>query len=267
MKAQGKSMGELQAKVAIITGGGYGIGKEIALIYARAGAQLVLSARTPGPLEETRAAVEKLGASAITVRADVAKEADCAQMVEAAVKAFGRVDILVNNAGIAGPTKLTTEMALAEWQEVIDINLTGAWLASRAAIPVMVKQKAGNILMISSGAGRRGYPFRSPYAASKWAMIGLTQTLAMEWGGESIRVNCICPGAVEGDRIERVIKARAEALKAPYEQVKRNFTATAAMQRMVTEEEVAQVSLFLVSELSAGVTGQTINVDAGSIMN
>ena len=260
-------MGELEGKVAIITGGGYGIGKEIALIYAHAGAKLVLTARTPGPLEETCAAVEKLGAKAVAVRTDVAKEGDCVRMVEAAINAFGRIDILVNNAGIAGPTKRSTEMSLAEWQEVLDINLTGAWLASRAAIPVMVKQKAGNILMISSGAGRRGYPFRSPYAASKWAMIGLTQTLAGEWGAEGIRVNCICPGAVEGDRIERVIQARAEATKTPYEQVKRNFTATAAMQRMVTEEEVARVSLFLVSDLSAGVTGQTINVDAGNIMN
>jgi NAD(P)-dependent dehydrogenase (short-subunit alcohol dehydrogenase family) len=158
-------------------------------------------------------------------------------------------------------------MALSEWQEVLDINITGAWLASRAAIPTMVKQGSGNILMISSGAGRRGYPYRSPYAASKWAMIGLTQTLAGEWGGEGVRVNCICPGAVEGDRIERVIRARAEATGAPYEQVKAGFTGTAAMRRMVTEGEVARVALFLVSELSAGVTGQTINVDAGNIMN
>jgi NAD(P)-dependent dehydrogenase (short-subunit alcohol dehydrogenase family) len=131
----------------------------------------------------------------------------------------------------------------------------------------MVKQRAGNILMISSGAGRRGYPLRSPYAASKWAMIGLTQTLAGEWGNDGIRVNCICPGAVEGDRIERVIRARAEAMGAPYDQIKKGFTSTAALQRMVTEDEVARVSLFLVSDLSAGVTGQTINVDAGSIMN
>ena len=172
-------MGELAGKVAIITGGGYGIGKEIALSYARAGANLALAARTSGPLEETCAAAAKIGVKAITVRADVGKEADCTHMVEETLKAFGRVDILVNNAGIAGPTKRTTEMALAEWQEVIDINLTGAWLASRAAIPAMVKQKGGNILMISSAAGRRGYPFRSPYAASKWAMIGLTQTLAL----------------------------------------------------------------------------------------
>ena len=260
-------MQELKDKVAIITGGGYGIGREIALAYAGVGMRLVLAARTPGPLEEACAAAGKLGARAIALRADVAREADCARMVEQTLAAFGRVDILVNNAGIAGPTKRTTEMALSEWQEVLDINITGAWLASRAAIPTMVKQGSGNILMISSGAGRRGYPYRSPYAASKWAMIGLTQTLAGEWGGEGVRVNCICPGAVEGDRIERVIRARAEATGAPYEQVKAGFTGTAAMRRMVTEGEVARVALFLVSELSAGVTGQTINVDAGNIMN
>ena len=260
-------MQELKDKVALITGGGYGIGKEIALLYAREGMKLALAARSEGPLNETRAAVEKLGARAIAVRADVSKEADCAQMVEQTVKAFGRVDILVNNAGIAGPTKRCTEMALAEWQEVLDINLTGAWLASRAALPAMVKQRAGNILMISSSAGRRGYPLRSPYVASKWAMIGLTQTLAGEWGADGIRVNCICPGAVEGDRIERVIRARAEAMGVPYDQIKQGFTSTAALQRMVTEHEVARVALFLVSDLSSGVSGQTINVDAGSIMN
>jgi NAD(P)-dependent dehydrogenase (short-subunit alcohol dehydrogenase family) len=260
-------MNDLKDKVAIITGGGYGIGREIALAYAREGMRLALAARTQGPLEETRAAAERLGARAITIQADVAKEADCKRMIDETIKALGRADILVNNAGIAGPTKRVTEMALAEWQEVLDVNITGAWLASRAAIPAMVKQGGGNILMISSGAGRRGYPLRSPYAASKWAMIGLTQTLAGEWGGSKIRVNCICPGAVEGDRIERVIRARAEAMGAPYEDVKKGFTAAAAMQRMVTEEEVARVALFLVSELSAGVTGQTINVDAGNIMN
>ena len=260
-------MKDLKDKVAIITGGGYGIGREIALAYAREGMRIALAARTQGPLDETKAAVERLGAKAIAIQADVAKEADCKRMVDETIKAFGSADILVNNAGIAGPTKRVTDMTLAEWREVLDINITGAWLASRAVIPAMVKQGGGNILMISSGAGRRGYPLRSPYAASKWAMIGLTQTLAGEWGSNKIRVNCICPGAVEGDRIERVIRARAEAMGAPYEDVRKGFTATAAMQRMVTEEEVARVALFLAGELSSGVTGQTINVDAGSIMN
>ncbi|HKV56112.1 MAG TPA: SDR family NAD(P)-dependent oxidoreductase [Candidatus Binataceae bacterium] len=258
---------ELQGKVAIITGGGYGIGREIALAYARAGASVAIAARTLKPLEETRAELERTGGHALALQADVSKEADCLRMVERTVAAFNRLDIMVNNAGIAGPTKRITDMALAEWQEVLDINITGAWLASRAAVPVMLKQGSGNILMISSGAGRRGYPLRAPYAASKWAMLGLTQTLAGELGNSGIRVNCICPGAIAGDRIERVIRARAEAMGLPYEQVKAGFTSMAAMNRMATETEVARVALFLVSEAASAVTGQTINVDAGSNMN
>ena len=260
-------MNELANQVAIITGGGYGIGKLIAHKYAAAGAKIVIAARSIDPMKETCAELEKIGAKAIYVQTDVAKEADCKKMTDETLKAFGRVDILVNNAGIAGPTKRITDMSLAEWQEVIDIDLTGAWLASRAVIPHLDKNRSGNILMISSGAGRRGYPLRSPYAASKWAMIGLTQTLAGEWGQRGIRVNCICPGAIEGDRIERVIRARAESLKQPYEVVKAGFVSAAALNRMATEDEVARVALFLVSDVSAGVTGQTINVDCGSAMN
>src|SRR5260370_5114482 len=115
-------------------------------------------------------------------------------------------------------------MTLAEWAEVLDINIRGGWLASRAAIPVMVKQGGGDILMISSGAGRRGFPLRTPYAASKWAMIGLTQTLALEWGMKKIRVNCICPGATAGQRIERVTRAPTEALHQQCDKVKTAFT-------------------------------------------
>src|SRR5271170_1156335 len=174
-------MNDLAGKVAIITGGGYGIGKQIALAYAKLGAHLVLAARSARPLQETGAEVEKLGARVITIATDVAKEADCARMAEQALATFSRIDILVNNAGIGGPTRRATEMSLAEWQEVIDINLTGAWLAARAVLPAMERQGRGDILNISSGAGRRGFPLRSPYAASKWGMIGLTQTLAGEW--------------------------------------------------------------------------------------
>jgi NAD(P)-dependent dehydrogenase (short-subunit alcohol dehydrogenase family) len=260
-------MNELKDKVAIITGGGYGIGKEIALAYARAGAKIVVAARSVGPMQETVEQLKKLGAQAILVQADVAREADCARMAAETLKAFGRIDILVNNAGIAGPTKRMTEMSLAEWQEVIDIDLTGTWLATRAVLPTMDQQRSGDILNISSGAGRRGYPLRSPYASAKWAMIGLTQTIAGEWGQRGIRCNCICPGAIAGDRIERVMRARAEAMKVPYEQVRAAFLSGAAMHRMATEEEVARVALFLVSAASAGMTGQTLNVDAGSAMN
>src|SRR5260370_22108877 len=195
--------------------------------------RVVIAARTQGPLEETCAQLQAAGARAMWRQTDVSKEADCEHMNSETVKAFGRVDVLVNNAGIAGTTKLTPDMTLAEWQEVLDINITGAWLAARAAIPVMVKQGGGDILMISSGAGRRGFPLRTPYAASKWAMIGLTQTLALEWGMKKIRVNCICPGATEGPRIERVIQARAEAINPPYETAKPAYTPPSRPQRIV----------------------------------
>jgi NAD(P)-dependent dehydrogenase (short-subunit alcohol dehydrogenase family) len=259
-------MNELANKVAIITGGGYGIGKQIALTYGKAGASVVLAARSVDKMKETTTEVEKVGGKAIWVACDVSKEADCQRMADETVKAFGRIDILVNNAGISGPTKRITELTLAEWQETIDIDLTGTWLATRAVLPIMDKQHGGNILNISSGAGRRGYPMRSPYASAKWAMIGLTQTVAAEWGARGIRCNCICPGAIEGDRIERVMRARADALKQPYEQVRAGFLSTTALQRMATEDEVARVALFLVSPLAEGMTGQTLNVDCGSIM-
>ncbi|HYL59418.1 MAG TPA: SDR family NAD(P)-dependent oxidoreductase [Candidatus Acidoferrales bacterium] len=260
-------MNELADKVAIVTGGGYGIGKQIALLYAKSGAKIVVAARSVDPMKQTCGEIAAAGGRAIHVTTDVSKESDCAKMAAETVKAFGRIDILVNNAGIAGPTKRMTDMSLAEWQETIDIDLTGTWLATRAVLPTMDKQRTGNILNISSGAGRRGYPMRSPYAAAKWAMIGLTQTIAGEWGQRGIRCNCICPGAIEGERIERVIRARAEALKQPYEQVKGMFLSQAAMNRMATEVEVARAALYLASDLSSGVTGQTVNVDCGSNMN
>jgi NAD(P)-dependent dehydrogenase (short-subunit alcohol dehydrogenase family) len=128
-------MEQLAGKVAIVTGGGHGIGRRIAVVYAQAGARIVLAARAPGPLEETRAEFERAGTPCLTVEADIAREADCARMAERTMSAFGRIDILVNNAGIAGPTARVTEATLAQWQETIDINLTGAWLAARAVLP------------------------------------------------------------------------------------------------------------------------------------
>jgi NAD(P)-dependent dehydrogenase (short-subunit alcohol dehydrogenase family) len=259
-------MHELEGQVAVITGGGQGIGREIGLVLAAAGATVVLTGRTVATLEEATSAVTAAGGTCRAIAADVAKETDCSMIVERTVAEFGRLDIFVNNAGIAGATKITTDMSLAEWHEVIDIDLTGAWLAARAAFPTMVAAGRGNVLNISSGAGRQGYPHRAPYAAAKWGLIGLTQTWAGEYGRNGIRVNCICPGAIEGDRIERVMRARAESMNLPYEQVKAGFVSTAAMARMATEAEVASTALFLCSRASGGVSGQTINVDCGSIM-
>ena len=257
----------LKDKVAIITGGGYGIGRAIALAFAREGARVAVAARSTAPLEQTLADLKALKCDALAVPTDVAKIADCEQMVARTLAAFGRIDILVNNAGIAGPTKTTADMELAEWQEVIDTNLTGAWLSARAALPMLARQASGNIINISSLSGRRGIPMRTPYVASKWAMVGLTQAWANEWGAKGIRVNCICPGPVENDRIVRVIKAAATARAVSEDEVKSELVAMSAMHRMVGEDEVARVAVFLASDASAGMTGQTLNVDAGIAMN
>ncbi|MGD0074933.1 MAG: SDR family oxidoreductase [Candidatus Binataceae bacterium] len=260
-------MQQLAKKVVIVTGGGHGIGRQIALTYADAGAQLMLTGRAPAPLEQTRAELERAGAPCLTMVADVKSEADCLRMAAETVNSFGRIDILVNNAGIGGPTARLTEVTLAEWQETIDINLTGAWLAARAVLPQMEKQHSGIILNIGSLAGRRGFSLRSPYAASKWGLIGLTQTMALEWASAGVRVNCLCPGSVEGPRIERVFTARAAATGRPYEDIRREVEGHAAMNRLVTEEEIARVALFLVSDDTSGMTGQTINVDGGIVMS
>jgi len=253
--------------VALVTGASGGIGRGIARRLAEAGAAVAVHYRGGRDDAEALAAeIAGRGGKALAVPAELTEPAAVERAVQAITNALGPVDILVNNA--ARQTHSTIgDMSLAEWQAVIDIDLTGAWLASRAVIPHMDKAHSGNILMISSGAGRRGYPLRSPYAAAKWAMIGLTQTLAGEWGQRGIRVNCICPGAIESDRIERVMRARAESLGQPYEVVREGFLSGAALRRMATEEEVARVSLFIVSEAGSGVTGQTINVDCGSNMN
>jgi NAD(P)-dependent dehydrogenase (short-subunit alcohol dehydrogenase family) len=260
-------MAELDGKVAIITGGGQGIGKQIALGFARAGAKLSLAQRSSGPLEATCAEIKAAGGDGIGISANISSEADCNRLAQQTLTKYGRIDILVNNAGLFGVTKVTTEMSLAEWNEVIDSNLTGTWLMTRAVLPAMVKQQSGNIINIGSTAGRRGYTLRAHYSAAKWAVIGLTQTWAVEWGKAGIRVNCVCPGAVQGERIERAIKARMEMLGITYERAKQGLTAGSPLGRMVTEEEVARVVLFLASDRAGGMTGQSLNVDVGAVMS
>jgi NAD(P)-dependent dehydrogenase (short-subunit alcohol dehydrogenase family) len=260
-------MGALDNQVAIITGGGQGIGQRIALTFAAEGATVVVTGRTAATLAETVSLVTAAGGTALAITADVAKMDDCERMVSETSSAYGRLDILVNNAGIAGVTKSTLDMSIEEWQEVIDIDLTGPWLCTKAALPTMLAAGAGVVLNISSAAGRIGYAMRSPYAAAKWGLIGLTQTWAREWGTEGIRCNCICPGAIQGDRIDRVIEARAATLGQPVEKVRAGFVSGSSLGRMATQDEVATTALMLCRPEASGITGQTINVDCGTNMN
>jgi NAD(P)-dependent dehydrogenase (short-subunit alcohol dehydrogenase family) len=257
----------LEGKTAIITGGGYGIGKAIATAFAREGADVALAARSVGRMEETAEEIRGLGRRALVCSTDVMVDDQVKAMVEATLSEFEKVDILVNNSGIDGPTCPVVEMDPKEWRETLDVNLTGAFLCSREVLKHMIPRKSGNIINIGSVAGRMAYSFRTPYAASKWGMIGFSHSMAMEVGEHNIRVNVLMPGATEGERLERVFENRAKVTGSTYDEVKKFFVEQFAMRRTVKPEEVASAVVFLASDESSGMTGQAFNVCGGMHMH
>ena len=259
---------QLEGKVAIITGGGKGIGRAISLGFAGEGADVVVAARTESSLKEVARKIKAMGRKSLAVVTDLSHPEQPRALVELTLAKFGKIDILVNNSGIEGPIMNVAGMDLAGWNELLAINLTGAMLCSRYVLEKsMIPRKSGVIVNITSAAGRRGLPTRSAYSSSKFAMIGFTQSLASEVGRHGIRVNAIAPGAVAGERIERVFKIAAKNAGITYEQVVANSNARSALGRMVKPEEVAALAVFLASEQSGGITGQTINIDAGANFN
>ena len=254
---------KLKGKIAIITGGGAGIGRTIALRFTQEGAGVVLA----GPTEEKIKAVEKeildADGRVLATLTDVADEGSVEKMVSATLDEFGQIDILINNAGIAGPTALVPNVSLEQWNHTMAVNLTGAFLCAKHALPHMIQRGNGRIINITSIAGLQAYAFRSPYCASKWGMIGLTQTLAEECGRYNITVNAIAPGPVKGPRIERVIRNRAAEMKLSFEDTERQYVEPTALKRMVEEEDIAAMALFLSSDEGGNITGETLNISAG----
>ena len=256
---------ELQDKIAVITGGGRGIGRAIALAYAREGANLVLASRSQEALEETQSMVEDLGRKALVVPTDIRKEDSVRNLAEQALGHFGRVDILVNNSGIAGPTKPLWEITLAEWEETFAVNVTGAYLCCRAFLPGMIDGHSGSIIMIASMTGKRPLYGRTPYAGGKLALVGIARTLAWEVGSHGIRVNVISP-AVEGERITRVVRNQAAAQGISEEEALRQFTSGSPLGRLVPPGDIAAAAIFLASDRAASITGEDLNVSAGTVM-
>lgn len=252
-----------EGKTAIVTGAGYGIGEAIAMALAREGARVVLAARSREKIQAVAHAIEGMDRKALAIPTDIVEEHAVERMIERTIHEFGRVDILVNNAGIAGPTRPITEITAEEWDETVDINLRGAFFCAKHVARRMIPAGRGSIVNVSSVAGRIGYPMRSPYAASKWGMIGLSHTLAAELGDKGIRVNCVCPGPVAGDRMNDVIAARAKAMGITVEAAHHATVRGTPLNRMVTADEVAQAVLFLAGEDSSGMTGQAFNVCGG----
>jgi NAD(P)-dependent dehydrogenase (short-subunit alcohol dehydrogenase family) len=256
-------MGLLEGRVAVITGASKGIGRALSLRFGREGARVVCAARSVDLVKETAAQVQAAGGNAIAVACDAGVEADVRRLVGAGLQAFGRLDTLVNNAGDGGPTKRVQDYLMEDWRYTIDSCLTSSYLCTRFVVPEMIKAGGGAIVNISSGAGRRGLPFRIGYCAAKAGQVGMTYGMALELAPHNIRVNCVAPGAVEGDRIDRVIAGQAEARGISVEALRKAMIERAPLKRMVTADDIVDATVFFCSDMARSISGQVLSVNAG----
>ena len=231
---------KLDGKVAIVTGGGRGIGRAVALALAKNGASVVVSARTTAEIEDVAQEVRELGQKALAAQADVSSETDVSDLVARTLEAFGRMDILVNNAAANLPVRHVKDLTLAEWNRVVEVNLTGPFLCCRAVLPTMMKQHSGKIINVSSIGGRRGAAGRSPYRPTKAALINFTECLAAEVKQYGIDVNCVCPGGTATQMMTDIGRAKGRT-------------------DLMQPEQIAEVVLFLASLESSAITGAVID--------
>ena len=252
----------LDGQRALITGAGSGIGKVIAQHFEKAGARIWICDADTNNLEQSL----KENPHWNGTQCDVSDENQVDQLFKEMKNSFGGLEILVNNAGIAGPTAPVEEIDPGEWRRSIGVNLNGAFYCTRLATPLLKNSPKASIINISSVAGRLGFARRLPYASTKWAMIGFTESLAKELGPSGIRVNALLPGIVEGPRIEGVFQARAESEGVPYEEVRDRVLNNVSMKRMVSAGDVAEMAVFLCSEAGKNISGQSISV-CGNVEN
>jgi NAD(P)-dependent dehydrogenase (short-subunit alcohol dehydrogenase family) len=244
----------------VVTAGAGGIGAAIAGAFAAAGARVHVCDVDEDAL---RALTEQRSEITASV-CDVSDRSSVQRFVAEAAASLGGIDVLVNNAGIAGPTARLEDIEPDAWERVLAVNLTGTFHVTRLVIPHLRRSDAGVILMMSSLAGRVGYPQRSPYAVSKWGLIGLTKTLAMELGDAGIRVNAILPGAVAGPRLRSVLEGRAQASGERLEDVTAAALANQSIKEFVHPEDIGALAVFLASDSARLVSGQTFPIDGDS---
>jgi 3-oxoacyl-[acyl-carrier protein] reductase len=259
---------ELAQRIAIVTGAGKGMGPAIAEALAREGAELVFGGRDLPALEAVAANVRSLGRRALVVGCDVTIPAEVEAMVASALQAMGgRIDILINAAGGTGPVeKSALETGPEQFDDVVAVNMKGCYLTIRAVLPVMMRQRHGKIVNIGGTWGLRGRALRMAYSASKWGLRGIMKSVALEAGPYNINVNNVCPGIVEGPRVENTLRIKAERLGKTVEEVREESAAEYALRRFSTAEDVANVVMFLCSEKSRQITGQDIAVDGGWVV-
>lgn len=241
----------------LITAAASGIGLVMADAFVAAGAQVFICDSDATSLAATLASRPALAGQVC----DVSDEDHVSALFAAATAHLQGLDILVSNAGIAGPTASVQDISLADWRTCMAVNLDSAFLCARLAAPILRAQGSGSIINMSSTAGLFGFPRRAPYAAAKWAIRGLTRTLAQELGPHGVRVNCICPGSVSGERMDRVIAAEAHSTGRSEEKVRKDMTQAASLKCFIAPEDIAQLALFITSPAGARISGQELAVD------
>jgi NAD(P)-dependent dehydrogenase (short-subunit alcohol dehydrogenase family) len=244
----------------LVTAGAGGIGRAISLAFASAGAKVHACDIDAQALKALRAQAP----GTTTSVCDIADRSAVQRMVKEATHALGGLDVLVNNAGISGPAASVETMDPDAWESVLRVNLTGTFLVTRASISYLKQSAAGSIIMMSSLAGRFGYPNRSPYSTSKWGLIGLTKTLSRELGEFGIRVNAILPGAVEGPRLQQVFAGRASVSGRTVGEEETAALANQSLKCFVDPEDIASLAVFLASDAARSISGQMIPIDGDS---
>jgi NAD(P)-dependent dehydrogenase (short-subunit alcohol dehydrogenase family) len=240
----------------LVTGGASGIGWAIALALREQGARLHLCDVSSELLAQALTQQPDMSGSV----GDVSQSQHVSRVFDDVRQSLGGLDVLVNNAGVAGPTAAVEDITPDDWSRTLAVNITGQFLCARVAVPLLKAAGGGSIINVSSVAGRLGYPMRTPYAASKWAVIGFTKSLAMELGAHDIRVNALLPGIVEGERIRRVIAARAGAQGVSFDEMERRYLSQVSLRRMVSSADVAAMVLFLCSPAGRNISGQSLGV-------
>jgi NAD(P)-dependent dehydrogenase (short-subunit alcohol dehydrogenase family) len=251
---------------AVVTGAGRGIGREVAIALAGAGADVVLAGRDTATLEGTAEAAGAAGAATLCVRTDVTSEAELEALAASTLDRFGAVDALVANSGIGGPSGPLWELDREAWDETFAVNVTGVFLSARAFLPSMLERGRGSIVVIGSMTGKRPLWGRTPYAASKLALVGLVRTLAVEAAPAGVRVNLVSPGPVAGERMDWVFRAQAEGRGISVDEAREEMVAQIPIGRLIEPREVADAVVSLTVGTLSAVTGADLNVSGGMVM-
>jgi len=254
----------LQNKKIIISAGASGIGWATAKVCLSRGAIVYLcdiDTKSLKKIQKHPLNKKKL----FSYECDASDEDDVSNFFNQIKKKTKKIDALINNVGIAGPTGTIEKLSSRDWEQTLKINVISHFYFTKLAIPLLKKNKGGSIINISSGAGIMGFPLRSPYAASKWAVVGLMKTLAMELGKFKIRVNAICPGTIKGNRMVRVIRDKAKFLKISKKKIEKDFVSMASMNCWIYEEDIGNICSFLISKDGERISGQSIPVDGNAI--